>query len=148
MRIARVLPFLVAASCGGGRQDMSKRMEDMNRMRMLASLFIVASPVPMKDGALDPYAFVGTGDLTRQDYDTFRSASQGKGPTDEQIERGDYTSFPWERYRGDAKKVKGLPTIPLLWEKEPGANGQHLVAQSDGSCRFMDPVDLQAALKR
>jgi hypothetical protein len=126
----------------------ASRVEDMSRMMALVHLATRAEALPLKDGAFDPYAFVGTGDITRQDYRTFRSARLGKGPTHWQIERGDYTNFPWERYRGDGSEIKKLVRLPLLWEKEPGSDGQHLVAWSDGSCRVMSPAELKAALKR
>jgi hypothetical protein len=129
------------------RADAS-RTEDMDRMMELAHLVARAEALPLRDGAFDPYAFVGTGDITREGYVLFRSARLGKGPTDEQIERGDYTNFPWERYRGDGSETKKLVRIPLLWEREPGPDGWHLVAWSDGSCGVVSPAELRAALPR
>jgi hypothetical protein len=129
-------------------RGLAARMEDMNRMRQLAGHAILAETFPLKDGAFDPYAFAATGDIARENYDMFRSARMGKGPTDEEVERGDYTNFPWERYRGDGSEKKRFERVPLLWEKEPGADGQHVVALNDGSCLAMSPADLKAALKR
>jgi len=148
-RITLALSFLVVASCGekGSTKVMVRRMEDWNRFRQLAELIVVADPAPFKDGTLDPYAFVKTGGVKKGDYDLFRSATLTKGPTDAQIESGDYTNFPWERYRGDPSGIKGFPSVPLLWEKEPGAKGR-LVAWSDGSCRFTSPEEFNAATKR
>jgi len=125
-------------------------MEDLNSLRNLAGLVVVAEKVPMKDGALDVYAFVTAGDVTKDKYEIFRSKRLGTGPTDKEIEAGDYTNFPWERYRGDPAKLRsfrGGPR-PVLWEKEPGADGKQVAAMSDGSAMLLTPEDLAAALKR
>jgi hypothetical protein len=129
------------------RGDRVATIEDINNLRNLAALVVVSDKPPMKDGVLDPYAFVTKGDIVREQYKIFRSNRMGKGPTDEEIARGDYTNFPWERYRGEPRKLLGA-RIPLLWEKEPGADGQHVVCMSDGSSQLMSPEDLAAALGR
>jgi hypothetical protein len=98
---------------------------------------VVAEPrTPVKDGAFDPYAFVRRGDVAPEQYGIFRSARSGTGPTDEEIERGDYTDFPWERYRGDGRKV-GMHL--LLWEKAPDKRGGRVVANADGSAEYLEP---------
>jgi hypothetical protein len=122
------------------------RLEDRNRLRALAGLLIVEG-YPMKDGALDVYALVRGGEIAREQYVLFHSTRAGKGPSAEEIERGDYTNFPWERHRG--KEVKGgARPVPLLWEKKPDAEGLVLVALSDGSARAMDEAALAQALGR
>lgn len=129
------------------RGDRAAMMEDVNSLRQLMGLIILAEKPPVKDGALDPYAFVRMGDIARKNYVIYRSTRTGQGPTDDEIERGDYTNFPWERYRGDGSGLRGPTLIPLLWEKEPGADG-HLVGMNDGSARILSPEELKAALKR
>ncbi len=129
------------------RGDRVATIEDINNLRNLVGLVVVSAKPPMKDGALDPYAFVTTGDIGRAQYKVFRSNRQGKGPTDDEIARGDYANFPWERYRGDAAKLRGA-RIPLLWEKEPGADGKHVAGMSDGSAELVSPEGLAAALGR
>lgn len=64
-----------------------------------------------------------------------RSERAGKGPADEEIERGDYANFPWERYRGD-RELGGR--FPLLREKRPDKRGGGLVAYSDGSAWYVE----------
>jgi len=130
------------------RGDRAATMEDVNRLRQIMGLLIVADKPAVKDGALDPYALVRAGDIDRTHYDIFRSARLGQGPTDEEIERGDYTNFPWERYRGDGSDTRGAAGIPLLWEKEPGADGEQLVGMSDGAVHVLSPEELKAALQR
>ncbi|MFI5403877.1 MAG: hypothetical protein ACHQ1G_13145 [Planctomycetota bacterium] len=130
------------------RGDRAARIEDLNKLRQITGLIVVAEKAPVKDGALDPYSFVRMGDVDRKYYDIFRSVSLGQGPTDDEIERGDYTNFPWERYRGDGSDIRGPAVIPLLWEKEPGADGGHLVGMNDGSARILSPEELKALLKR
>ena len=85
----------------------------------------------MKDGALDPYVLFRDGVIVGINLRLFRSERSGPGPTDDEVARGDYTNFPWERYRGDGK-LEGAP-FPLLWEKTPDAEGKVLVGLSDGT---------------
>lgn len=111
---------------------------DVNRLRDIVGIAVVQREIPMKDGAFDPYEFVRRGDILREEYSILRSERSGTGPTDEEIERGDYTNFPWERYRGDGKL--GL-TFPLLWEKRPDKRGGTIVALSDGSVTYCEGAD-------
>jgi hypothetical protein len=92
--------------------------------------------LPMKDSALDVYRLVANGDLCGKDLTLLWSAHTGMGPMGEDLLRGDYTNFPWERYRGDGK-LEG-PPFPLLWEKKPDKHGGGLVAFSDGSLKYVE----------
>lgn len=126
------------------RPNRVAQMEDLNNLRNLVGLVVVSEKPPMKDGALDVYAFVRTGDITPENYRVFRSARSGTGPTKEEIERGDYANFPWERRRGEWKRAE---SVPLLWEKQPDAEGNVLVGLSDGSAQTWDKERLQKALR-
>lgn len=123
-------------------------MEDLNSLRQLAGHAVIAAKAPIKDGALDPYSFVREGNITGANLGLFRSARQGRGPTDEEIRRGDYTNFPWERYRGDGSDLRRPKLVPILWEKEPGADGKHVVAFNDGSTKLVEPAELESLLKK
>jgi hypothetical protein len=94
----------------------------------------------MKDGALDPYHFVRTGDIQPEQFEVLRSRYDGVGPTDQEIRRGDYTNFPWERYRGDPSRPI-VPRFPLLWGN-PHAKGWRLVGFSDGSVELVEREQL------
>jgi hypothetical protein len=83
---------------------------------------------------LDPYALVRSGAIAIENVDVLGSKRLGRSPTAEEIKRGDYTNFPWERYRGDGK-----PTAftPLLWGQVP-AKDWWFVAFADGSVRMLE----------
>jgi hypothetical protein len=119
-------------------------MEDMNSLRQLAGLVAQSGKLRMKDGALDVYALVRRGDLQGANLKMLRSNRSGTGPTGEEIERGDYTNFPWERYRGDGR-LEG-PPFPLLWERKPDDKGMVLVGLSDGTAVYWEHAKLEAAL--
>jgi len=68
----------------------------------------------------------------------------GKGPTWDQIHAGDYSNFPWARYRGE---IPAATVVPLLWEPIIG-NKRVLVAYSNGHVRSVDAADLKELLKR
>ncbi len=124
------------------------RYPDKGNLHQIAEALVAISPdgdFPMKDGALDVYAVVRAGEIVGSKLRTFRSARSGTGPTDEEIARGDYTNFPWERCRGAGRR--GSTPFPLLWESAPDDQGEILVALSDGHVYFMKPERLDAALK-
>ena len=119
------------------RADRAATIEDLRALKDLAALTVMCEQIPMKDGALDIYGFVRIGDVIQPQYGIFRSKRLGTGPTDKEIEAGDYTNFPWERYRGDGK-LEG-PPVPLLWERKPDKEGKVLVALSDGTVVHREP---------
>ena len=75
----------------------------MNSMRNLVGLLTIQSKVPMKDGRVDIYALVG--EIGPENFSIFKSERFGVGPTKEQIEKGDYSEFPYGRFSGKVKKA-------------------------------------------
>jgi len=141
---------LLEARSGVQRTDVSDaadKIEDFNNLRNLVGLVTILGKLPMKDGALDVYVFVQRGDILPRDFSMFRSARLRKGPTDEEILRGDYTNFPWERCKADAPRLTSLQPFPLLWEKEPGPDGKHVVGLSNGAIRLLAPEELTPLLQ-
>jgi len=118
-------------------------IEDRDRLRTIVGLIVLGSKPPMEDGALDVYVFVRQGDITRDYYWIFRSTRSGTGPTVEEIEDGDHTNFPWERFHGE---MPPRYTGPLLWERQPDEDGRILVALGDGSVEVWDKKRLDEAL--
>jgi hypothetical protein len=141
IRVTLVLLGFALAACGESRSQMlARRLQTVSNVRILVGLMVASSePFPMKDGALDVYHFVKSGDITRDNYDVLRKPG-AKVPTDAEIDAGDYTNFPYERYRGEAKR-DGVRPVPLLWEKTPDREGIYVVGMSDGSARAVDQVD-------
>jgi len=124
-------------------------LNDTNRLRQIvAPVFTPSFSYPMKDGVFDPYEFARRGDIPREKYDLFRSERLGTGPTDEEIERGDYTNFPWERHRGEFDRAPKAPPVLLLWEKVPDKHGGRLVALSDGSARYFEAEEFEALFRK
>ncbi len=127
-------------------QILVARLETMNNLRIIAALLITSGEqLPMEDGALDVYELVRKGDISRDNYSLLRK-ERGGSPTDEEIERGDYTNFRYNRYRGTGE-VDDTRPVPLLWDKEPDAMGLSVVAFNDGSVRALDREELAHALK-
>lgn len=119
----------------------AEMFEDLMNLKGLVGLCATAERLPMKDGTLDPYHFVKTGRLVPEQFPVFRSHRRDVAPTEEEIRRGDYTSFPWERYRGDRTDCRP-PVFPLLWEAQP-IRGLTLVGFSDGSACALEAKELK-----
>jgi hypothetical protein len=135
-----LVAFIIAAARSDrGGCGKTPIIEDQNRLRMIAGLFVVTREFPTRDGFIDPYKFVRDGNITRENFGLFRSDRLGIGPTDAEIERGDYTNFPWERCRGEAHF--GVPVFPLLWERRADRRGGVIVALSDGSAKYCERED-------
>lgn len=121
------------------------RLEDQSNLRNIAGLAAACEALPMKDGAFDPYYLVRNGDIRGSNIKILRSARSGIGPTEEEATAGDYTKFPWERYRGEPRP-RGASPYPLLWDKRPDEDGWVLVALSDGTAYRWNQEALDRAL--
>lgn len=117
------------------------RQKDREHLRMLATAMAMSGDVPRAGGAVDVYAVAG-----RVPLSSFRSERLGTGPTETQVREGDYSTFPWERYKG-TRQLKQPEPLPLLWETKPDDGGMRLVAMSDGTVRYWDTPTLEAALR-
>ncbi len=150
MRKVSICMFLAVAcaACGDSKKTViADRMEKINNLRTIANLLLVRGPpLPMKDGALDVYALVQEGEITREDFSLLRRPREDR-PTDEEILRGDYANFPYERHRGKADL--GLArAFPLLWDKTPDEHGVYVVAMSHGGAEAIDEAGLKVMLGR
>ena len=132
------------ACCGGGLQD-------INNVRNLASyLSLSGDPIPLAaDGRIDVYIFVRMGEIEGEDdLQVYVSALTGQGPALEEMLAGDYTNFPYERYRGEVSPKE--PGVPLLWDKQAcrgtGVVGR-FVGLTQGRCVFMEEAELQTLLR-
>lgn len=119
--------------------------EDMSQMRNLAGL-LVLSNFPMRDGALDVYRVADDVAEERQ-LDLLRSARTGIGPSREELAEGDYTHFPYERFRGDAPPP-GAEPVPVLWDRAAQPDGTRLVALSNGAVKRMKEAEVRALLEK
>ena len=97
----------------------------MNDLRNIIGLIVVTQMKVMKDGKLDVYALVRKGEIERGSLRHRSAALDTAGPTDEEIKKGDYTKFPYERYHGDPKALFGSAKIvPVLVGQEAGQEGR------------------------
>lgn len=146
--LAAALGFVAYVLLGmhGQTEEEVARRQDNNNLRNIVGLVVVMKKLPLKDGEFDPYAFFRSGEVRGEDLRVFHSAWLKTGPTEEEVESGDYTNFPWERYRGDGN-LEG-PPFPLLWEKKPDDDEKFLVGLSDGTAAYWDHATLEAALTR
>lgn len=115
--------------------------DDINSVRQLLALIVARGELPMRDGALDPYYFVRNGDIRGKNIEILGSKRLGKGPTEEEALRGDYTNFPWERYRGERTNI-APPFFPLLWGRM-NAKGWTLVGFNDGGVMMLEEDELE-----
>ncbi|MCK6459782.1 MAG: hypothetical protein L6Q95_07790 [Planctomycetes bacterium] len=131
--VVAAVGFLLCLPLHGVSRKTKARLEDTNTLRNLVEPVARTGTLPMKDGAFDPYRFVRREHIPAH---FVRSERAGMGPTDEEIEDGDYANFGWERYRGEGK-LEG-PPFPLLWDRKPDDDGRILVAYSDGTVVYRE----------
>ena len=122
-----------------------KKNDDMNRVRQLAALLAISRKMPMKDGRVDVYALVRNGDIGARHFSILRSARFGKSPSKDEIEKGDYTNFPYERFKGT---VKPGSHVPLLWDKKPDERNGRVVGFSSGAVKYYPEADVQKLLEK
>ena len=131
--------------------DPAPAMDDMNSLRMIVGLVEVqsATKYPWKDGALHVYRLYEVGDITDKRLSVFRSARTGIGPSLKEVKKGDYTHFPYERYKGAKPPPKGaLEAIPLIWDRVASPRGQRLVGYNGGSVELVPEAQLLALLEK
>jgi hypothetical protein len=121
-----------------------QRIEDRNNLRQIGKPVVQHGKLPMKDGAFDPYFFVRNGDLRGTNIKLLTSVRYRFGPTEEEAKEGDYSKFPWERYRGT--REFGATPFPILWEPEPDRDGLMLVGLLSGETYLWDRATLDRAL--
>jgi len=122
---------------------MVQKLEDLNRLRMMAGLLVSLEDDPLApDGRIDLYEVLRSEISDREQIlEMCRSSRTGKGPTWKEIEAGDYTNFPYQRRRGAVDR-KSFVRVPVVWDREPSDRSirdhakQRLVAFSDGSVEF------------
>ncbi len=128
-------------------RDWPVTLTDINRTRNLVSTFFLAhrgeSPPVAADGRLDVYAAAGLLVRTQAQIDEFyRSERLGMGPTLAEVRAGDYSNFPYQRF-------KGTPSIgdPWLWDKQP-VRGHRVIAFGGGRSALVDEQEARAILAR
>ena len=146
-RLTRIEKLLEKILKGGKRANFeADKVKDMNSMRNLVGLLAVRGKIPMKDGQVDVYALVRKGEIRERHFHVFKSARFGYGPTKEQIKAGDYSKFPYERYRGEVDPAKAK-MVPLLWDKKPDARGGRVVGLNGGAVKYYREERFEKLLK-
>ena len=143
-RLQERIEALEAALYPRGR-DRKLVTKDMSRMRKLAGL-AAFSKLTMRDGALDVYHVVASAPADKQ-LELLRSSRTGVGPSPSEIQKGDYTHFPYERFRGAAPPKKG-EEVPILWDRVAHSDGTRLVALLTGVVKRMEEADVLALLDK
>lgn len=122
--------------------------KDLDRLRDLIGLLTSGTSVPMRDGAVDPFALRDEAGSAPLDTHFFHSARLGSGPSRDEIAAGDYTNFPYERYRGPQRPLQDLDhPLPLLWDREPHSDGGRLVGLSNGSVQYWPVEQFEAGME-
>ncbi len=125
------------------------RISDVNNMRNLASLLTLSSrkgPKLGADGRIDVYHFVRSEEIAEEHFSIFTSHRCGIRPTNAEIKAGDYTHFPFGRYKGAA--TTKVPMTPWLWERYPHPDGTRLVGYSSGAAKLIPEAEFQALMKK
>jgi len=126
--------------------DQAAITADRTLMRNLAGLLVI-SQFPMRDGALDVYRVFGKDAPDDRQLELFRSQRTGVGPSRAEVSGGDYTHFPYERFRGDTPPKVGAD-VPLVWDRVAQLDGTRLVGLANGVAKRMKEADLLALLER
>ncbi len=74
------------------------------------------------------------GEIEEPNFWIFTSVRFGYGPTKEQIKAGDYSKFPYERFRGVIVLNKELP---LLWDRKPDSKGGRVMGFTGGAVKWV-----------
>ena len=126
----------------------SSLIRDLKNLRQLVVLVRLSREgPPAADGRLDIYRFVRSEEIADEHFDIFTSHRCGIRPTNAEIKAGDYTHFPFGRYKG-ARVLGTLPATPWLWERYPHADGQRVVGYSNGTAKRIPEAEFQALMKK
>jgi hypothetical protein len=134
--------------CGSRGSRATVCRDETYNLRMLAQFYVFGSSRPLAaDGRLDIYAALldepPSLDLVGEVCTDPRT---GNGPTLKAIEAGDYTNFPYQRYRG--RLGEDADPVPVLWEPRGTRKGGRLVAFSDGSVSFCSDPEADEIFRR
>lgn len=124
----------------------AERIEDMADLRNIVGLLATGAAIPVdKTGRVDVYALVREGEVIEQYVSLFASKRFDYGPTWKEARKGDYTKFPFVRFKGDPNQQK---QVPLLWDKQPDERNGRLVAWSGGSVKWYPEAEIRELLLR
>lgn len=114
--------------------------DDVDTATRLAGLVAAAAPeVPLaKDGAIDVFRLVRQSTDDPESWVALtRSLRFDRGPTRDQIESGDYSGFPYGRWRGTVPDE----TVPVVWDRKADSHGMRVVGFSDGTADLLDAAE-------
>ena len=121
------------------------KIADINQTRMLVGYLSRThkkeSPPVAADGRIDVYAGLLVTTQAQVD-EIYRSERLDLGPTLAEVRAGDYTNFPYQRF-------KGVPSRgdPWLWDKRP-VRGQRFIVFGTSRLQRVDEQDARAILAR
>ena len=145
--LAIAAPVLVLYLKGHSQGGLQATLTDLNRTRNLG-FFLThrkeSLPVAA-DGRIDVYDVFLTSLFarTQEDIDDlYRSARLDFGPTLAEVRAGDYTNFPYQRF-------KGVPSRgdPWLWDRRP-VRGHRVIAFWASASVLVDEQEARAILAR
>lgn len=125
------------------------QIKDHERLLRLSGLLTrhASREVPLDEqGRIDVYSLVRDGSLAEKDALVwFHSERTARGPSAAEIKAGDYTRFPYQRFKGRVKP--GWP-LPLLWDRTAALNGDRLLAYADGRAVVINLKDFEELLRK
>ncbi len=105
---------------------------------------VIGKVVLDAEDRVDVYLAVRRPDIATH-YLAYWSSRSGTGPSTEEILDGDYSKFPYTRFKG--RVTHGEHRVPLLWDRDPQPNGRRLVGFNGGTTKWMKEEDLQNLLR-
>ncbi|MCZ6571755.1 MAG: hypothetical protein O7C98_01155 [Planctomycetota bacterium] len=146
--LKRALAYFQGRSKPRTRASSRDLLSDLKNLRQLVVLVRLSREgPPAADGRLDIYRFVRSEEIADEHFDVFTSHRCGIRPTNAEIKAGDYTHFPFGRYKG-ARVLGTLPATPWLWERYPHPDGQRVVGYSNGTAKRIPEAEFQALMKK
>lgn len=130
---------VLAWNLEGRKLDEARLVHDQNSLRALLEALGPPARLDLAaDGRIDVFGRV-------RDPALLRSERFGLEPTAEDLERGDYTRFAFQRHRG--RVPAGADAVPLLWDPAPDRRRERLVGYSDGRVECVPDLLLRKQLR-
>lgn len=155
--LTAIWPLLVSIAPTESKRE--EFLDSMSLVRIATVIRIAQSRSDVllaPDGRIDVYRLLIHDGEEREEgidktliVDLCHGARASKGPTWEEIEAGDYRSFPYQRYRGHPPPdaFAGARGVPILWDRRP-SGGKRLAVHSGGAVTAADEAAMQGFFRK
>jgi len=132
------LPILAISRPSEAIVDRASEAEDYGRLKIIANIISQRGAAVAPDGRVDVYKVVLAefGTMPRFVVELCSSVRSESGATEREIEKGDYSNFPFERAKGAV--VPNAAERPVAWDPAPQELGWRLVGLSNGEVKRVE----------